>query len=109
MTLFQIAQIVNRVGGYDPKLVKGCLRIMAGPMPPRAGNVSMSSAKLVGLMGFNPFQPWPAGEELFPTDRYWHFTRPPEEVGSRRRLGERLYRYPAPFESELLRYNWTTS
>ena len=49
LTLFQIAQIVNRVGGYDPHLLKGCLRYMAGPMPPRAGNVSMCSAKLARL------------------------------------------------------------
>src|SRR5260370_660556 len=36
MTLYQIGQIVNRVGGYNPRLLKGCPRIEAGPMPPRA-------------------------------------------------------------------------
>jgi dTDP-4-dehydrorhamnose reductase len=96
MTLFQIAQIVNRVGGYDPALLKGCLRSMAGPMPPRAGNVSMASNKLARLMGGSPFRAWPVGDELFPTDRFWHFARPArEEEGSRRRVAERLYRYPA--------------
>src|SRR6185437_6348318 len=39
LTLYQIAQIVNRVGGYDPHLLRGCPRHDAGPMPPRAGNV----------------------------------------------------------------------
>ena len=51
MTLYQIAQIVNRVGGYDPHLLKGCPRIDAGPMPPRAGNVSMNSDKLIAALG----------------------------------------------------------
>ena len=34
LSLFQIAQVINRVGGYDPKLLMGCPRKMAGPMPP---------------------------------------------------------------------------
>jgi len=95
VTLFQIAQIVNRVGGYDPRLLKGCLRYMAGPMPPRAGNVSMSSAKLQQLWGAIPIYSWPVGEELFPTDKYWHFARPVGEPASVQQVGERLYRYPA--------------
>ncbi len=94
MTLFQIAQIVNRVGGYDPGLLKGCLRFMAGPMPPRAGNVSMDSGKLARLLGCNPVRSWPVGEELFPSGKYWHFERPEGEGGGVRRLAERLYSYP---------------
>jgi dTDP-4-dehydrorhamnose reductase len=94
VTLFQIAQIVNRVGGYEPLLLKGCPRLEAGPIPPRAGNVSMCSAKLLALLGKNPFQPWPVGEELFPTDRQWHFRRPPDEEGSLARIAQRLYHYP---------------
>src|SRR5262249_37954886 len=43
VTLYQIAQIVNRVGSYDPTLLRGCPRLEAGPIPPRAGNVSMNS------------------------------------------------------------------
>src|SRR5437899_4406295 len=88
VTLYQIAQVVNRVGGYDPKLLKGCPRIAAGPMPPRAGNVSMCSAKLIGLLGRNPFRPWPLGDDLWPTDREWHYRREPEEAGSPQRLAE---------------------
>jgi dTDP-4-dehydrorhamnose reductase len=93
VTLYQIAQIVNRVGGYDPKLLKGCPRLAAGPMPPRAGNVSMCSAKLIGLLGRNPFHPWPLGDDLWPTDREWHYRREPGEAGSLQRVAERLYHY----------------
>jgi dTDP-4-dehydrorhamnose reductase len=94
VTLYQIAQIVNRVGGYEPSLLKGCPRLEAGPIPPRAGNVSMCSAKLIALLGKNPFHPWPVGEELFPTDRQWHFRRPADEEGSLARIAQRLYHYP---------------
>jgi dTDP-4-dehydrorhamnose reductase len=93
ITLYQIAQVVNRAGGYDPTLLKGCPRIEAGPLPPRAGNVSMSSAKLVELLGCDPFRAWPVGDDLWPTDRRWHFVRPPGEAGGPRRVEERLYRY----------------
>jgi dTDP-4-dehydrorhamnose reductase len=93
ITLFQIAQVVNRTGGYDGRLLKGCMRYMAGPMPPRAGNVSMSSAKLIRLLGKNPFQAWPADEDLFPTDRFWHLHRPAGEERSFRQVVERLYKY----------------
>src|SRR5260370_939694 len=72
LTLYQIGQIVNRVGGNDPHLLKGCPRLAAGPMPPRAGNVSMCSDKLIALLGTNPFRPWPVGEDLLPTDRLWY-------------------------------------
>jgi dTDP-4-dehydrorhamnose reductase len=99
ITLYEIAQIVNRVGGYDPHLLKGCPRIEAGPMPPRAGNVSMNSGKLHEALGGDPFQPWPVGEDLLPTDRQWHFTRPAEEQGGAAWLAERLYRYPSVSET----------
>ncbi len=95
VTLYQIAQIVNRVGGYDPRLLKGCPRIEAGPLPPRAGNVSMNSGKLTEAMGAEPFQPWPLGDELIPTDQEWHFSRPAEEPTGPEWLAGRLYRYPA--------------
>jgi dTDP-4-dehydrorhamnose reductase len=100
LTLFQIAQIVNRVGGYDPRLLKGCLRYMAGPMPPRAGNVSMCSTKLEAAMRENPLRAWPAGEELFPTDKCWHFRRPAGERGGFERVVERLYESQATIQPE---------
>jgi dTDP-4-dehydrorhamnose reductase len=92
-TLYQIAQIVNRVGGYAPELLKGCYRIEAGPMPPRAGDVSMCSEKLVRLFGEHPFRPWPVGDDLRPTDRRWHFERPANEARSVTQIHSRLYRY----------------
>lgn len=92
-TLYQIAQVINRVGDYDPHLLKGCPRLEAGPMPPRAGNVSMDSAKLIRLFGTQPFRPWPLGEDLLPMERDWHFERPIDEVRSVHQISARLYRY----------------
>jgi dTDP-4-dehydrorhamnose reductase len=92
-TLYQIAQIVNRVGGYDPALLHGCPRAMAGPIPPRAGNVSMCSDKLIAALGGDPFRPWPVGDDVWPTDRAWHLARPDGEHGSLQRIAERLYHY----------------
>lgn len=91
-TLFQIAQIVNRVGDYAPELLKGCPRIEAGPMPPRAGNVTMNSDKLSRVLDKQPFRPWPLGEELHPTHREWHYDRPMEEGRGKEALEMRLYR-----------------
>jgi dTDP-4-dehydrorhamnose reductase len=75
MTLFQIAQIVNRVGGYDPRLLQGCFRIQAGPVPPRAGDVTLDSAKLTEALGFAPLRPWPWCADQLPDHRNWHFER----------------------------------
>ena len=94
MSLYQIAQVINRVGGYMPELLKGCPRIDTGPMPPRAGDVSMSSAKLISELGFQPFQPWPMGEDIVPVDRRWHYDRPTDACHSLQELTRRLYRYP---------------
>lgn len=90
-TLFEIAQVVNRVGGYAPDLLHGCLRVLAGPVPPRAGDVSMSSAKLIQLLGCNPFRPWPADSSLTPIDRHWHRRRAAGEQGSRQQIIDKLY------------------
>ncbi len=75
LTLFEIAQIVNRVGGYDPELLHGCYRIQAGPIPPRAGNVTMDSTALAKALGTTPFATWPLDESLVPLDRRWHYDR----------------------------------
>jgi dTDP-4-dehydrorhamnose reductase len=95
LSLFEIAQIVNRVGGYDPRLLTGCPRRQAGPIPPRAGDVSMNSDKLSAALGFEPFDPWPLEERWVPTDPEWHFRRVPSEPGSRELLSRILYRNPA--------------
>jgi len=83
LSLYQIAQIVNRVGGYDPDLLIGCPRIEAGPMPPRAGNVTMDSTKLELALQRSPFAAWPLMDELSPSldDREWHYQRPSSETG----------------------------
>lgn len=93
MTLYEIGQIVNRVGGFDPRLLKGCPRREAGPMPPRAGNVSMNSDKLLTVLGGNPFAPWPVGDDVVPLDRDWHWSRSADQPGSRQLLIDRLYGY----------------
>jgi dTDP-4-dehydrorhamnose reductase len=93
-TLYQIAQTVNRVGDYDPRLLKGCPRLEAGPMPPRAGNVSMNSDKLIELWDrVTPFRPWPASVDLWPTSRDWHFDRPAEEPRGLEEIRNRLYHH----------------
>jgi dTDP-4-dehydrorhamnose reductase len=94
MTLYRIAQVINRVGDYRAELLKGCPRIEAGPMPPRAGDVSMNSGKLLAELGGQPFQPWPLGVDLAPTHRGWHFERPDGERRSLEEIARRLYRYP---------------
>lgn len=95
ITLYQIAQIVNRTGDYDAHLLKGCPRSEAGPLPPRAGNVSMNSNKLVRALGTQPFRPWPFGDDLWPACRRWHRDRPPAEPRGPHEIARRLYRYPA--------------
>ncbi len=103
ITLYQIAQVINRVGGYDPALLRGCPRHDAGPMPPRAGNVSMNSDKLVCLLGGCPFRPWPFDADLLPTDRRWHFADDGWGRGSQQLLRDRLYTYPGACEWEVTR------
>jgi dTDP-4-dehydrorhamnose reductase len=92
LSLFQIAQIVNRIGGYDPHLLHGCLRVEAGPLPPRAGNVTLDSTKLTRALGYDPFDPWPLDEAHVPTHRDWHHEG---HRGSPELLAEVLYRNPA--------------
>ena len=98
LTLNQIAQIVNRVGGYRPENLRGCIRIEAGPIPPRAGNVTMNTERLTEMLGRNPFAPWPYFDELVPTDREWHFHRE-GFTGTPRLLQRLLYRRPLPNET----------
>jgi dTDP-4-dehydrorhamnose reductase len=93
LSLFQIAQIVNRVGGYDPCLLKGCPRIEAGPIPPRAGNVTMNSQKLIGALGRDPFVAWPLKKEHLPDHPEWHFGRT-GFAGSKALLVSHLYDRP---------------
>jgi dTDP-4-dehydrorhamnose reductase len=93
LSLYQIAQIVNRIGGYDPDLLHGCYRRKAGPIPPRAGNVTMNSLKLQSALGQSAFDPWPLDDRHVPTDRRWHYDRS-GEAGSSEWLQQILYRNP---------------
>jgi dTDP-4-dehydrorhamnose reductase len=95
LSLYRIAQVVNRVGGYAPELLRGCPRVAAGPMPPRAGDVSMDSTRLIHLLGRQPFRPWPAGADLQPAHDHWHFERPSGEPRSPQQIAARLYRFEA--------------
>jgi dTDP-4-dehydrorhamnose reductase len=94
LSLFQIAQIINRVGGYRPEHLRGCPRMEAGPMPPRAGNVSMDSSKLARALGYEPFHAWPFDDALVPTHDQWHFERTADWSGGRQLLADVLYRNP---------------
>lgn len=82
LSLYQIGQIINRLGGYDPDLLHGIPRRMAGPIPPRAGNVAMKSGKLAAALGRPPFLPWPLDDSCVPTDPHWHRQREPIPAGS---------------------------
>lgn len=88
LSLFQIAQIINRVGGYEPDCLIGIPRHEAGPIPPRAGNVCMDCSKLVDVLGGDPFDPWPYCDSLVPTHAEWHRERP----GGEPRSPEHLHR-----------------
>lgn len=94
VTLYEIAQVINRVGGYRPELLKGCPREQAGPIPPRAGNVSMCSDKLTALLGGVRPRAWPWRDAYHPTHRQWHWERPGAEHRSYHALVNHLYRYP---------------
>lgn len=94
LSLYEIAQIVNRVGGYAPNLLMGCQRIEAGPIPPRAGNVTMDSTALAEALGDDlPLDPWPRDPAFVPTHRDWHHDRT-GILGSRELLARVLYRNP---------------
>jgi dTDP-4-dehydrorhamnose reductase len=94
LSLYQIAQVVNRVGGYDPRLLRGCMRIEAGPVPPRAGNVTLDSSKLARSLGDSLFDRWPLDDTHFPDHPEWHFERDAAVAGSRELLRQSLYSKP---------------
>jgi len=91
LSLFQIAQVINRIGGYDPDLLMGCPRVDAGPIPPRAGNVTMNSSALADALGCEPLDPWPLDKAHVPTHDRWHYEG---ERGSSDLLSRVLYQNP---------------
>lgn len=94
LSLYQIGQIVNKVGGYTPDLLKGCMRKEAGPMPPRAGNVTMSNQKLIQALGVDLFRKWPYLEDHVPDGKDWHYDRPGHMVFHPEQIHSCLYRIP---------------
>ena len=94
LSLYQIGQIVNKVGGYAPHLLKGCMRKEAGPMPPRAGNVTMNNNKLVQALGIDPLCKWPYLERHVPGGKEWHYDRPSHFVFHPEQIHKCLYRIP---------------
>ena len=92
--MYEIAQIVNVAGGYDPDLLKGCPRIEAGPIPPRAGNVTLDTSKLTEAIGYDPFDPWPHHDWLVPDHRQWHYCRDLLD-GSEQTVHQLLYQNPS--------------
>ena len=95
LSLYNIAQVINRVGGYAPRHLQGCLRHEAGPVPPRAGDVTLDSRRLADALGGDPFDPWPLDDVWVPTHTDWHRDRPTSERGSPQLLADVLYRNPA--------------
>jgi dTDP-4-dehydrorhamnose reductase len=93
LSLYQVAQIINRVGGYDPDLLMGCPRVEAGPIPPRAGDVTMNSRALADALDDEPLDAWPYVTKYVPTHARWHYERN-GEPGSRELLAHVLYRNP---------------
>lgn len=72
VSLYEIGQVINAVGGYSAPLLMGCPRHEAGPMPPRAGDVTVDSSKLLVHLPPSIIRPWPLDERLIPLDRDWH-------------------------------------
>jgi dTDP-4-dehydrorhamnose reductase len=93
LSLYQIAQVVNRVGGYDPDLLMGCPRKAAGPIPPRAGDVTLNSTALWDSLDGEPLDAWPYEDAFVPTHPRWHYDRN-GHAGSRELLARILYRNP---------------
>ena len=86
LTLYQIAQIINRAGGYDPGLLQGIPRREAGPVPPGPATSRWTAASSSRALGYHPFDPWPLDEQLVPTDPHWHYDRGPRATAARRSI-----------------------
>ena len=82
VSLYQMAQIINRLGGFAPELLFGLMKDESCPVPPRVSNCGMNSEKIAHLLGYAPFDRWPFSDEYLPTDRSWHARRESGETGS---------------------------
>jgi len=71
LSLYEIAQVINASAVTIRKLLMGCQRIEAGPIPPRAGNVTMDSTALAEALGEDVLDPWPHDAAHVPAHRDW--------------------------------------
>lgn len=82
VSLYEMAQIINWTGGFQRDLLHGMYAEEYCPVPPRVRNCAMDSSKLVKVLGYQPFSPWPDDASFMPTDRHWHLNRPDDFQGS---------------------------
>ena len=99
VSLYQMAQIINRTGGFEPDLLYGMLIEESCPAPPRVRNCSLDSSQLAEFLGYVPFTPWPGLPEHVPDSRRWHFRRGADEAGSTPYMNRVLGFSPALYES----------
>lgn len=99
VSLYQMAQIVNVAGGFQPELLYGLLIEESCPVPPRVRNCSLDSGKLTEVLGYAPFTPWPGLPQLVPTDRMWHLRREPNSQGSTPYMNRTLGCSPSLYRS----------
>lgn len=74
VSLYNVGQIVNAVGGFPQELLIGTPRADAGPLPPRVGDISTNSEKIYKLLPKGMIRPWPSDDSLMPTNFDWHKT-----------------------------------
>ena len=111
LSLFQIAQIVNRIGGYDPHLLHGCPRIDAGPMPPRAGDVTLGLEQARAGPGLRPIRSVAAGRRARADAPRVALRRPPRLARAcwpRCCTGTRVVGQASRLPIRLLPRTWTT-
>ncbi|MDO5552608.1 MAG: sugar nucleotide-binding protein [Planctomycetia bacterium] len=90
VSLYEMAQIINRAGGFSSELLFGLMKEESCPVPPRVSNCTLDSSRIAQVLGYEPFVPWPREESLVPDDRTWHARRLPGELGSVAEMYRRL-------------------
>jgi dTDP-4-dehydrorhamnose reductase len=75
LSLYEIGQVINKLGNYPAALLNGCWRREAAPIPPRVGNVTMDSTNIMQILPSGTIQPWPLDEQYLPSGRDWHSVR----------------------------------
>ncbi len=89
LSLYQIAQIINRVGGYDPRLLHRHSAARGGPDSASGRQRGDGLRQARSRAGLQSLRSLAAGRALVPTDRDWHYRSPAADDGG---SAERLYR-----------------